>query len=122
MTPPDIRSLLSSDIPKVVAAILLGAAVLLCIWLFRKKIQRFFRLLFTFILNVLFGLFVFFAILGVGYLIDKYAVLKGSGPTVHILHYAASALFVLSFLSAVVILIRAIWKFAQGIFGRGISS
>lgn len=120
--PFGIETLLASDITKIVVAILLGAAVLLCIWVFRKGIQRFFRLLFTLILNVLFGLFLFFAILGVGYLIDNYAVSKGSGPTVHILHYATSALFVLSFLSAVVMLVRAVWKFAQGLFGRGVSS
>jgi hypothetical protein len=112
----------SSDIKKLLVPILIGVVIVVCIWVFRKWIQRFFRLLFTFILNVLFSLFVFFTILGVGYLINNYSVIKGSGPVQHVLHYAASALFVLSFLSAVVILIRAVWKFAQGLFGRGAGS
>jgi hypothetical protein len=110
-----------SEITKVIVPILVGVALVLCIWLFRKGIQRFFRLLFTFILNVLFGVFLFSAILLAGYLIDDYAASRASGPSVHILQYAASALFVLSVLSGTVIVIRAVWRFAQGLFSRGVS-
>ena len=94
------------------------AVVVIVLIVFRKLIAKLVRLLFGFLLDLLFTGLSVSAILFAAAVISNYGINKASassGPPSQVFQYVATALFIVAILAGVVMFIRAIAKFFNGL-------
>lgn len=112
-----VEPLSSSDSREVLGIVGIAVVIILLI-VFRKLIARVVRLLFGFLLDILFTCLSVSAILFAAAVISNFGINKASapsGPSSQVFQYVATVLFILAILAGVVMFIRAIAKFFKGL-------
>lgn len=112
-----VEPLSSSDSREVLGIVGIAVVIILLI-VFRKLIAWVVRLLFGFLLDILFTCLSVSAILFAAAVISNYGINKASapsGPPSQVFQYVAAVLFILAILAGVVMFIRAIAKFFKGL-------
>jgi hypothetical protein len=107
----------SSDTREVLGIVGVAVVVIVLI-IFRTLVARLVRLLFGFLLDILFTCLSVSAILFAAAVISNYGLNKvsaPSGPPSQVFQYLATVLFILAILAGVVMFIRAIAKFFKGL-------
>jgi len=111
------RPFTSSDSREVLGIVGIVVVIILLL-VFRKLVARLVRLLFGFLLDILFTCLSVSAIVFAAAVISNYGINKAStpsGPPSQVFQYVATVLFILAILAGVVMFIRAIAKLFKGL-------